>query len=71
MMGWDASTGTLLRLEGQLAAASGDTAGAIRAYRDYLALRARPEAALVPQRDSVRSELGVLGHGAVPREPPR
>jgi tetratricopeptide (TPR) repeat protein len=71
LVGWDPSTGTALRLEGQLAAAVGDTAGSIRAYRDYLALRARPEAVLVPQRDSVRSELGVLEHGVVPREPPR
>jgi hypothetical protein len=49
-----------MREEGRLAAATGDTAGAVRAYRHYLALRADPEPALVPQRDSVRAALGAL-----------
>ena len=49
-----------MREEGRLAEATGDTAGAMRAYRHYLALRADPEQALVPQRDSVRAALGAL-----------
>lgn len=50
----------LLREEGRLAALTGDTAGAVRAYRHYLTLRPDPEPSLVPQRDSVRAELGRL-----------
>jgi serine/threonine-protein kinase len=69
--GLDAMAASGLRLEGRLAAAVGDTAGSIRAYRDYLVLRSRPEPFLVPQRDSVQSELGVLQHGPVPREASR
>jgi hypothetical protein len=49
-----------MREEGRLAEMIGDTAGAIRAYRHYLSLRANPEPALVPQRDSVRATLGAL-----------
>lgn len=51
---------TTLRAEGRLASAAGDTAGAILAYRHFLALRADPEPALVPQRDSVRAALAAL-----------
>ena len=68
--GPDVLTATRHRIEGRLAAAVGDTAGAIRAYRDYLVLRAKPDSVLIPQRDSVRSELGVLEQGAVLRESP-
>lgn len=50
-----------LREEGRLAALTGDTTGAVRAYRHYLALRRDPEPRLVPQRDSVRAELARLG----------
>ena len=50
-----------LRLEGRLAQKTGDRAGAIRAYRNYLLLRSDPEPALVPQRDSVRAELAAIG----------
>ena len=50
-----------LRLEGLLAAQAGDKAGAIRAYRNYLKVRVDPEPAMIPQRDSVRAELGKLG----------
>ena len=46
-----------LRLEGQLCSRTGDAAGARLAYRRYLLLRASPEPALVPQRDSVVAEL--------------
>jgi hypothetical protein len=49
-----------LRQEGRLAALSGDTAGAIRAYRHYLALRSDPEPALRPVVEAVRAELAKL-----------
>jgi hypothetical protein len=51
------------REEGRLAALTGDTAGAVRAYRHYLALQWDPELSLVPQRDSVRAELARLDAG--------
>jgi hypothetical protein len=51
---------TFLREEGRLAALTGDTAGAIRAYRHYLAMRPDPEAAVKPEVDRVRAELGRL-----------
>jgi tetratricopeptide (TPR) repeat protein/TolB-like protein len=51
---------TRCREEGRLAALAGDTTGAIAAYRRYLALRQDAEAGLIPQRDSVRAELGRL-----------
>lgn len=54
---------TYLRREGELAQRTGDTAGAIRAYRHYLALRSDPDAELIPERDSVRTALtGLSGH---------
>jgi serine/threonine-protein kinase len=49
-----------LREEGRLAALTGDTTAAIRAYRHYLALRSEPEPSLRPGVDSVRSELAKL-----------
>ncbi|MGH7499566.1 MAG: hypothetical protein ACREL3_12030 [Gemmatimonadales bacterium] len=49
------------RLEGKAAALSGDKVGAIRAYRNYLALRFDPEPSKIPQRDSVRTELAAVG----------
>ena len=52
------------REEGRLAASLGDTAGAIRAYRHYLALRSAPEPRLRAQADTVRIELAaLLRHG--------
>jgi serine/threonine-protein kinase len=48
------------REEGRLAALLGDTAGAIRAYRHYLALRSAPEPRLRAQADTVRAELDAL-----------
>ena len=69
--GVDVLTATRRRFEGRLATAVGDTAGAVRAYRDYLVLRANPDSVLMPQRDSVRSELGALELGPVPREASR
>ena len=46
-----------LREEGRLAALTGDRAGAIRAYRHYLALRGEAEPALQPEVKRVREEL--------------
>ena len=48
---------TYLREEGRLAARTGDHAGAIRAYRHYLALRSDPELRLRAQADSARHEV--------------
>jgi hypothetical protein len=50
-----------LRLEGRLAEKTGDHAGAIRAYRNYLLLRTDPDPSFVPQRDSVKAELAAIG----------
>ena len=62
---------TFLREEGRLAALTGDTAGAMRAYRHYLGLRYDPEPRLVPQVEWVRRELarleGVVSPGDVVR----
>jgi serine/threonine-protein kinase len=55
---------THLREEGRLAALTGDRAGAIRAWRHYLALRSDVEPALRAEVDSVRAELAKLGGGA-------
>jgi tetratricopeptide (TPR) repeat protein len=49
-----------LREEGRLAALTGDRAGAVRAYRHYLALRSDPEPELRPAADTVRAELAKL-----------
>ena len=51
---------TFLREEGRLAALTSDTAGAIRAYRHYLALRSDPEPEVQPEVDRVRRELVTL-----------
>jgi hypothetical protein len=51
---------TYLREEGRLDAITGDTAGAIAAYRHYLALRSAPESTLRPAVEQVRSELAAL-----------
>ena len=49
-----------LRREARLAAATGDTTGAVRVLQRYLALRQDAEAPLIPQRDSVRADLDRL-----------
>jgi len=49
-----------LREEGRLAALTGDSTGAVRAYRHYLALRSHPEPSVRPSVDSVRQELAKL-----------
>ena len=50
----------MLREEGRLAAIVGDTAGAIRAYEHYLAIRTNPDAAVQPEVDEVRQALAEL-----------
>jgi hypothetical protein len=49
-----------VREEGRLSALTGDRAGAIKAYRHYLALRSDPEPALLPAIEAVRAELAKL-----------
>jgi hypothetical protein len=49
-----------LRQEGRLAALTGDTTGALRAYDSYLTLRTNPDAPFKPQRDSVIAERAAL-----------
>jgi tetratricopeptide (TPR) repeat protein len=51
---------TFLHEEGHLAALAGDTAGAIRAYHQYLALRPDPEPEVKPEVEQVRAELAKL-----------
>jgi tetratricopeptide (TPR) repeat protein len=52
-----------LRREGRLAARAGDHAGAIQAYRHYLALRPDPEPAARAEVSQVRAELAALTAG--------
>ena len=52
-----------LEQEGRLAAMTGDRAGAMRAYRHYLALRTAPEPQALPEVRRVRAELGRLEAG--------
>jgi DNA-binding SARP family transcriptional activator len=52
-----------LREEGRLAALTGDRAGAIKAYRHYLALRSDPESELRHDAAQIRRELDRLEHG--------
>ena len=51
---------TFLYEEGRLAALTGDTIGALQAYRHYLALRVAPEPELQPEVERVRGELARL-----------
>ncbi len=51
---------TYLREEGRLAALTGDTTGAIAAYRHFLTLQAHPEPARAAVVERVRAELGRL-----------
>ncbi len=53
---------TFLREEGRLAALAGDTAGAIRAYRHYLAIRPDPEPEAATEDAAVRARLAELAH---------
>jgi hypothetical protein len=54
------------REEGRLAALTGDTVAAIRAYRRYLALRGDAEPRLQPRVRQVRGALAALEQGAAP-----
>jgi DNA-binding SARP family transcriptional activator len=54
---------SFLREEGRLAALTGDTVGAIRAYRHYLVLRPNPEAEVRPEVAHVSNELATLLKG--------
>jgi tetratricopeptide (TPR) repeat protein len=51
---------TALEEEGRLAALTGDTLGAVRAYRHYLALRTKPELERVGEVERVKNELARL-----------
>ena len=51
---------TFLREEGRLAALTGDTAGAIRAYGNYLVFRYDPEPSVRPEVERVKRELAAL-----------
>jgi serine/threonine-protein kinase len=62
--GWFGASGrfmsTFVREEGRLAVLTGDTTGAIRAYRHYLGLRYDPEPGLRAEVERVRRELAIL-----------
>ncbi|HET9986234.1 MAG TPA: BTAD domain-containing putative transcriptional regulator [Longimicrobiales bacterium] len=60
---WPRYLATSLREEGDLARQVGDAEGALAAYRQYLALRADPEPALVAAADSVRQIVAALAAG--------
>jgi tRNA A-37 threonylcarbamoyl transferase component Bud32/TolB-like protein len=51
---------TYLREEGRLAALTGDTTGAIAAFRHFLTLQAHPEPARAARVEQIRSELSRL-----------
>ena len=51
---------TFLREEGRLSLLLGDTTGAVRAWRHYLALRPDPEPRLKPLDAAIRQELATL-----------
>jgi hypothetical protein len=63
MQPWPQYLATHLREEGRLAAATGDSVGAIAAYRHYLQLRSSPDAALRAEASEVRAALGRLTRG--------
>jgi DNA-binding SARP family transcriptional activator/TolB-like protein len=52
-----------LREEGRLATLTGDTVGAIAAYRHYLALRSDPDPELRAEAERIRHDLDGLEHG--------
>jgi hypothetical protein len=57
---------TFLGEEGRVAALIGDTAGAIRAYQHYLAVRPNPEPAAKAEVERVRRELSTLLQASTP-----
>jgi hypothetical protein len=60
---------SFLAEEGRLAALTGDTAGAVRAYRHYLALRFDPEPSVRPKVEAVRRALMALQGPPLARAP--
>ncbi len=58
--GGSAFLSSSLREEGRIAAMTGDTLGAIEAYRHYLALRPNPEPELQEQKDRITQALAAL-----------
>jgi tRNA A-37 threonylcarbamoyl transferase component Bud32 len=58
------SLAAFLRQEGRLAALAGDTAGARRAYDQYLTMRTDPDPPFRRQRDSVLAERAALARRA-------
>jgi len=61
-MAWQVAAPAVWLTEGRLAALAGDTAGAVRAYSSYLALRDRPDpGAMADEVTWVRARLADLG----------
>jgi len=58
---------SFLREEGRLAAIVGDTAGAVKAYRHYLALRSDAEPAVKPEVARIHAELQKLDRASTDR----
>lgn len=58
--GWQPYLAVILRNEGRLAVALGDTARAVKAYDHYLAFRYDPEPSLQPEAKLVAAELAAL-----------
>jgi hypothetical protein len=61
---------SFLAEEGRLAALTGDTTGALRAYRHYLALRYDPEPSVEPKVEKVRRALMALEGGGTGSDGP-
>ena len=60
MAGWPRYLATTRRQEGQLASQLGDREGALRVFRQYLAMRHDPEAPVRPFVEAVRGEVARL-----------
>jgi hypothetical protein len=60
MAGWPRYLAATLREEGRLALLAGDTTGALKAFRQFLALRHSPDETLIPETDAVREITGQL-----------
>lgn len=60
MSDWSPYLAAMLGQQGRWAEMLGDRPTAVAAYRKYLALRAAPDSALQPQRDSVRAAVDRL-----------
>ena len=60
LIGFQWYLSTFLREEGRLAALTGDTAGAIRAYQHYMMFHSDPEPEMKPEVERVRLDLAKL-----------